>query len=113
MSEIKFFTGEKVPLEMHKVRIVQKLNLPPVERRLEAIGEAGNNTFLLKNADIFLDMALEKLGIDVINVSCGIYETGSTCVEPISFPQGWRHDLIKAVKEHGAVFGTTNACCTW
>jgi len=45
-------------------------------------------------------MALEKLGIDVINVSCGIYETGSVCVEPISFPQGWRHDLIKAVKDH-------------
>jgi len=60
MSEIKFFTGEKVPLEMHKVRIVQKLNLPPVERRLEAIGEAGNNTFLLKNADIFLDMLTDS-----------------------------------------------------
>ncbi len=45
-------------------------------------------------------MALEKLGIDVINVSCGIYETGSVCVEPISFPQGWRRDLIKAVKDH-------------
>lgn len=47
-----------------------------------------------------ISMALEKLGIDVINVSCGIYETGSVCVEPISFPQGWRHDLIKAVKDH-------------
>ncbi|MEA4895613.1 MAG: acetoacetate decarboxylase family protein [Oscillospiraceae bacterium] len=45
-------------------------------------------------------MALEKLGIDVINVSCGIYETGSVCVEPISFPQGWRRELIKAVKDH-------------
>ncbi len=47
-----------------------------------------------------ISMALEKLGIDVINVSCGIYETGSVCVEPSSFPQGWRHDLIKAVKDH-------------
>ncbi|MDR1132203.1 MAG: acetoacetate decarboxylase family protein [Oscillospiraceae bacterium] len=45
-------------------------------------------------------MALEKLGIDVINVSCGIYETGTVCVEPISFPPGWRRGLIKAVKEH-------------
>ena len=34
---------------MHKVRIVQKLNLPPIERRVEAMKEAGYNTFLLKN----------------------------------------------------------------
>lgn len=60
MAAIKFFTGENVPLEMHKVRIVQKLNLPPVERRLEAISEAGNNTFLLKNVDIFLDMLTDS-----------------------------------------------------
>lgn len=45
-------------------------------------------------------MALEKLGIDVINVSCGLYETATTCVEPTSFPQGWRRNLIKAVKDH-------------
>lgn len=45
-------------------------------------------------------VALEKLGIDVINVSAGIYETGSVCVEPASFPQGWRRDLLKAVKDH-------------
>ncbi len=48
-------------------------------------------------------MALEQLGIDVINVSAGIYETGSVCVEPISFPQGWRRDLIKAVKDHVSI----------
>ncbi|MGI5985054.1 MAG: FAD-dependent oxidoreductase [Clostridiales bacterium] len=45
-------------------------------------------------------MALEKLGIDVIDVSCGIYETGVVCVEPISYPQGWRREMIKAVKDH-------------
>lgn len=50
-----------------------------------------------------ISMALEKLGISVINVSCGIYETGSVCVEPISFPQGWRRDLIKAVKDHVSI----------
>lgn len=60
MSKVKFFYGDSVPLEMHKVRIVQKLNLPPVERRLEAVGEAGNNTFLLKNRDIFLDMLTDS-----------------------------------------------------
>lgn len=45
MSEVKFYYGDKVPLEMHKVRIVQKLNLVPIERRLEAIAEAGNETY--------------------------------------------------------------------
>ncbi len=60
MAKVTFFSGEKVPLEMHKVRIVQKLTLPPVERRLEAITEAGNNTFLLKNEDIFLDMLTDS-----------------------------------------------------
>lgn len=60
MSGVKFFYGGNVPLEMHKVRIVQKLNLVPIERRLEAINEAGNNTFLLKNKDIFLDMLTDS-----------------------------------------------------
>ena len=48
-------------------------------------------------------MALEKCGIDFIEVSVGLYETGSVCVEPISFPQGWRKDLIKAVKDHVSI----------
>ncbi|WP_416198672.1 MAG: Tryptophanase [Sporanaerobacter sp.] len=60
MSNIKFFSEEQIPLEMHKVRIVQKLELPTVERRFEAITEAGNNTFLLKNRDIFLDMLTDS-----------------------------------------------------
>lgn len=60
MANIKFFTGMDIPLELHKVRMVQKLNLVPVERRLEAITEAGNNTFLLKNKDIFLDMLTDS-----------------------------------------------------
>lgn len=60
MSNVKFYSGENVPLEMHKVRIVQKLNLVPIERRLEAITEAGNNTFLLKNRDVFMDMLTDS-----------------------------------------------------
>ena len=60
MSTVKFFSGEDVPLEMHKVRIVQKLNLPPVERRLDAMNEAGNNTFLLQNVEVFMDMLTDS-----------------------------------------------------
>ena len=39
MSKVSFFSGEAVPLEMHKVRIVQKLNLVPIDRRLEALND--------------------------------------------------------------------------
>lgn len=60
MANVKFFYGENIPLEMHKARIVQKINLQPIERRLEAIKEAGYNTFLLKNTDIFMDMLTDS-----------------------------------------------------
>jgi tryptophanase len=60
MAGIKFFSGENTPLEMHKVRIVQKLTLIPVEERLQKIREAGNNTFLLKNRDVFIDMLTDS-----------------------------------------------------
>lgn len=60
MSVVNFYQGQTIPLELHKVRIVQKLSLVPVERRLAAIAEAGNNTFLLKNSDVFLDMLTDS-----------------------------------------------------
>jgi tyrosine phenol-lyase len=60
MAQVRMFSGERVPLEMHKVRIVQKLNLPPVEYRHAAMNEAGNNTFLLQNQDVFLDMLTDS-----------------------------------------------------
>ena len=45
-------------------------------------------------------MTLEAAGVDFIDVSCALYETGLMAVEPISFPQGWRKQFIKAVKDH-------------
>src|SRR5699024_11004536 len=60
MANVKFYSGEKIPLEMHKVRIVQKLQLAPIERRLQAMNEAGNNTFLLHNDDVFMDMLTDS-----------------------------------------------------
>ena len=37
MGMVKFYKGGDMPLELHKVRVVQKLHLVPVERRLEAM----------------------------------------------------------------------------
>ncbi len=53
MNEIKFYHGESIPLELHKVRVVQKLHLVPIERRLEALYEGGFNTFRLNTKDVF------------------------------------------------------------
>jgi len=57
---IKFYGGEQFPLELHKVRIVQKLNLHPIDFRLKCIEEAGFNSFLLNNRDVFLDMLTDS-----------------------------------------------------
>src|SRR5690554_7439668 len=60
MEEIKFYKGENIPLELHKVRVVQKLNLVPIERRLKALEEGGYNTFRLTTNDVFLDMLTDS-----------------------------------------------------
>lgn len=60
MAEIKFYNGQKIPLELHKARIVQKLHLVPIERRLEALYEGGFNTFRLNTSDVFLDMLTDS-----------------------------------------------------
>lgn len=59
-TTVKFFSGKEIPLEMHKVRVVQSLNLVPVDRRIEAIKEGGYNSFLLGTKDIFLDMLTDS-----------------------------------------------------
>lgn len=60
IKKVAFYSGADIPLELHKVRIVQKLHLKPVEERLEAIEKGGYNTFLLNTKDIFLDMLTDS-----------------------------------------------------
>ena len=60
MSQIKFYNRKPVPVEMHKVKIVQKLSLLPAKERLNKLEEAGFNTFLLHNGDIFMDMLTDS-----------------------------------------------------
>ena len=57
---IKLSDGRNIPIEMHKVRIVQKTTLPPAEQRLRAITEAGYNTFLLRSRDILIDLLTDS-----------------------------------------------------
>ena len=60
MSNVTLMSGEKIPLEMHKIRMVQRVNLLPAEQRLQSMQEAGFNTFLLRSRDIFLDMLTDS-----------------------------------------------------
>ena len=57
---IRLSNGSEIPIEMHKVRIVQKVRLAPARERFRAIEEAGYNTFLLRTRDIFLDMLTDS-----------------------------------------------------
>jgi len=57
---VRLSNGKEIPIEMHKVRIVQKTSLPPVEQRLKAIEEGGYNTFSLRTRDLFIDMLTDS-----------------------------------------------------
>jgi tryptophanase len=57
---IRLSNGSEIPIEMHKVRIVQKVRLAPARERFRAIEDAGYNTFLLRTRDIFLDMLTDS-----------------------------------------------------
>ena len=60
MPAITFYKHEPIPMEMHKVKIVQQLHLLPTAQRLEKMQQAGFNTFQLHNGDIFLDMLTDS-----------------------------------------------------
>ena len=60
MPGIRFYKHEDIPLEMHKVKVVQQLSLLPADQRLERIKAAGFNTFQLHNGDIFMDMLTDS-----------------------------------------------------
>lgn len=46
---------------------------------------------------------IEQSGADVLNASCGIYESGQTSIETSSFPEGWRMDMIRKAKERASI----------
>lgn len=99
---VKFYKSEnQVPLEMHKVRVVQKLTLLPVEQRLRAIQEAGNNTFLLQNKDIYMDMITDS-GVNAMSDK----QTAAMMVADDSYAGSESFNRAKrAIKE---VFGVDN-----
>ena len=57
---ITLSNGRKVPMEMHKIKIVQKTQLLPATERLERLRAVGYNTFLLPAREVFLDMLTDS-----------------------------------------------------
>ncbi len=57
---IKLSNGKEIPIEMHKVRIVQKTFFPCIDHRLKSIEEGGYNTFSLRTKDLFIDMLTDS-----------------------------------------------------
>lgn len=94
-------TRNQVPLEMHKVRVIQKLNLLPVEERLRAIQQAGCNTFLLQNKDIYLDMLTDS-GVNAMSDR----QTAAMHVADDAYAGSETFNRLKAAMKE--VFGTDN-----
>ncbi len=92
---IRLSTGEEIPIEMHKVRMVQKIQLVPIDERLRAMEEAGYNTFLLKTKDIFLDMLTDS-GVNAMsdNQFAGMMNTDDAYAGSMTF-----YEFAKAVED--------------
>jgi tryptophanase len=57
---ITLSNGKQIPVEMHKIKIVQKIQLLPATQRLECLCAVGYNTFLLPAREVFLDMLTDS-----------------------------------------------------
>ena len=60
MSKISYYKREALPLEMHKVCIVQKTSILPVEERVKAIRRVGFNSYRMQADDCYLDMLTDS-----------------------------------------------------
>ncbi len=52
---------------------------------------------------IAIAKALERFGVDALDISSASYETQNYWLEPTTFPAGWRAYLAKAVKEQVSI----------
>jgi tryptophanase len=75
--------------------MVQRISLIPIELRLEAIREAGYNTFLLRTKDIFLDLLTDS-GVNAMsdNQFAGIMRTDDAYAGSMTF-----YEFAEAVED--------------
>lgn len=46
---------------------------------------------------------LDAHGADYLNVSCGVYASAPTMIEPCYYPEGWRKNLAKTIKANVSI----------
>lgn len=90
------------------IKAIRELTGPdfPISVRLsgsEFLEMMGLNEGTTLEEAIQTAIACEEAGADMINVSAGTYETGSTIVEPTSFEQGWKTFLADEIKKHVSI----------
>ena len=74
----------------------------PISVRLtvdELLAPNGVKEYLTLEEGLRVAQELEKLGIAVLNVSNGIYESFNSLSEPITYPQGCRTELIRTIRK--------------
>lgn len=49
---------------------------------------------------VHIATTLEKFGVNCLNVSSGMYESGWNIIEPAALPEAWKKDLAKTIKNH-------------
>lgn len=57
---ITLSNGRKIPVELHRIKTVQKTQLISIDERKVALEKAGFNTFGLKSKDVFVDMLTDS-----------------------------------------------------
>ena len=92
MANVKFFNGENIPLEMHKVRIVQKLNLRPVRERAEELLRDSHKRVLAAIVPFSDEELFEKKHFSWTGTS----SLGSYCVSATSAHYEWAAKKVKA-----------------
>ncbi|MDD3251611.1 MAG: NAD(P)/FAD-dependent oxidoreductase [Lachnospiraceae bacterium] len=65
----------------------------------ELLAANGVSEYLTLEDGVKICQELERMGLDFINVSNGIYESFNSLSEPTTYPQGCRSERIRAVKD--------------
>ena len=90
MDKVQYYRRKSLPLEMHKICIVQKTRIPSVEERVSAIREAGFNSYCLRSEDVYLDMLTDSGVNAMTNEQLGAMMVGDT-------------DLIAKIQNEGFI----------
>ncbi|MDK2805352.1 MAG: hypothetical protein PWQ94_516 [Thermoanaerobacterium sp.] len=68
-----------------------------VDEFLEMVGLPNEGLHIEESVKIA--KRLEELGVDALDISCGIYETMNVAWEPSSYEQGWKVHLAETIKK--------------